>query len=365
MPVSHALSRILPAVMLAGLLAACGQSGDRATPPPPVPPDTGPPDTGPPDTRQEGTTTCVAPERGYRLEFPKSWYTNDAEIAEPCRFFHPEPFTVAPRTEATGLAVSVRINPTALADVAPSSERSGPAEVLGRRTTTIDGRPAVRAETRVTANGLVPAGTRTVSWFVDAGEGTLVATTSEAAAAGRYESNAQALDAMIHSLRLSDRKSTCSTGRSTPAPTRRPELPQAVSKMRMAIIDAARACDYDKLAQLALAGDGPFTYSFGGGGRPAAFWKEAEAAGKAPLRLLVELLDGPSATRNVGGTTQYLWPAAYAFERWEDVPTSAREDLRRMYGDDDLRRFAEFGSYAGHRVGITESGDWIFFVGGD
>ena len=346
--------------MVAGALAACGQSGDRATPPPSVPRDTGPPPTG-----EQGTDTCVAPERGYRLDFPKSWHTNDAGIAEPCRFFHPEPFTVAPRTEATGLAVSVRINPMALDQVAPSSERSGLVEVLGRRTATIDGRPAVRAETRAAANGLVPGGTRAVSWFVDAGDGTLVATTSEAAAAGSYQDNVQVLDAMIQSLQLSDRKSTCSTGRSTPAPTRQSELPQAVSNMRIAIIDAARACDYDKLAELALAGDGPFTYSFGGEGRPALFWREAEAAGQAPLRLLVELLDGAAATREVGGSTQYLWPAAYAFERWQDVPASAQEDLRRIYGDDDLRRFAQFGSYAGHRVGITESGDWIFFVAGD
>lgn len=356
MPAAQALSRIVLAIMLAGALAACGQSGDGATPPPPLPPD----------TKQPGiVATCVAPERGYRLDFPKSWYTNDAGVAEPCRFFHPEPFTVAPRTEATGLAVSVRLNPMALEDVAPSSERSGPMEVLGRRTTTIDGRPAVRAETRAVGNSLVPAGTRAVSWFVDAGDGTLVATTSEAAAAGRYHDNVQVLAGMIQSLRLSDRKSTCSTGRSTPAPTRQAGLPQAVSRMRMAIIDAARACNYDKLAELALSGSGTFTYSFGGGGRPAAFWREAEAAGQAPLRLLVELLDGPPAPREVQGSTQYLWPAAYVFERWEDVPASAQEDLRRMYGDDDLRRFAQFGSYAGHRVGITESGDWIFFVGGD
>lgn len=355
MPTTHALSRIVPAVMLAGALAACGQSGDRATPPP----------SSAPDTTQQATATCVAPERGYRLEFPTSWHTNDAGIAEPCRFFHPEPFTVAPGTEAAGLAVSVRLNPIALDDVVPSSDRSDAVEVLGRRNTTVDGRPAVRAETRATGNALLPRGTRAVTWFVDAGGGTLVATTSEAAGAGRYEDNVKVVDAMMASLRVSDRQSLCSTGRSTPAPARQSELPPAVSNMRTAIVDAARACDYDKLAQLALAGDGAFTYSFGGGGRPAAFWREAEAAGQAPLRMLVELLDGPPATRDVGPTTQYLWPAAYAFERWEDVPAPAREDLMRMYGDDDLRRFAQFGSYVGYRVGITGTGDWIFFVGGD
>ena len=368
MQVPRPLSRIASAVVLATALGACGDAGDRATAPTSSDPGaatTAPATTAPPTTGRAGTVSCVAPERGYHLEFPKSWYTNDAGIAEPCRFFHPEPFTVAPRTEAAGLAVSVRINPRAFDDVPPPAEGSAAVEILGRRTTTVDGRPAVRAETRATGNALLPRGTRAVSWFVDAGDGTLVATTSEAAEAGRYQDNVKVLDAMIESLRLSDRKSTCSTGRSTPTPTRQSELPQAVSNMRMAIIEAARACDYDKLAELALAGDGAFTYSFGGGGRPAAFWREAEAAGEAPLRLLVELLDGPSATREVGGTTQYLWPAAYAFERWQDVPVSAREDLRRMYGDEDLRRFEQFGSYVGHRVGITESGDWIFFVGGD
>ena len=365
MRVSRRLSRLGAAIVLAGALGACGDSGDTAAPPPSSLPSTTQPSTTQPSTTQPGTASCVAPDRGYRVEYPRSWHTNDAGVAEPCRFFHPEPFTVAPGTEATGLAISMRLNPLAFEEVTPGPEGSAAVEVLGRRTTTIDGRPAVRAETRATGNALLPRGIRAVTWFVDAGDGTLVATTSEAAGAGRYEDNVKVLDATMASLRLSERTSTCSTGRSTPAPTPQPGLPAAVSDMRRAIIDAARACDYDKLAELALAGGGAFTYSFGGGGEPAAFWKEAEAAAQAPLRMLVELLDGPSATRDAGGTTQYLWPAAYAFERWEDVPAPAREDLRRMYGDDDLQRFAQFGSYVGYRVGITETGDWIFFVGGD
>lgn len=362
MPEPPIRSRLAAALVMAVALTSCGESGERVTPPPSAQP--GATTTAPPAT-EPGTQTCAASERGYRLEFPTPWFTNDAGIAEPCRFFHPEPFTLAPRTEATGIAVNVRLNPLRFEEAAPTPDGSPGSEVLERRTTTVDGRAAVRAETRTTGQGLLPPGTRVTAWFVDAGDGTLVATTSETAAAGRYEDNVEVLDAMMQSLRLSDRKSTCSTGRSTPAPTRHAELPEAVSDTRMAIIQAARACDYDKLAELALAGDSQFTYSFGGGDRPAAFWREAEAAGGEPLRMLVELLDGPAATRQAGGTTQYLWPAAYAFESWDDVPPSAREDLTRIYGEDDLRRFEQFGSYVGHRVGITQSGDWIFFVGGD
>jgi hypothetical protein len=363
MPQPLTLSRIAAALVLAIAVAACGDSSDGVTAPPSAQP--GATTTAPPATEQPDTQSCAAPERGYRLEFPKRWYTNDAGIAEPCRFFHPEPFTLAPRTEATGIAINVRLNPVGFREVAPDPEGSSSSEVLGHRTTTVDGRAAVRAETRTTGQGLLPSGTRVTGWFVDAGDGTLVATTSEAAAAGRYDDNVNVLDAMMRSLRLSDRKSACSTGRSVPPPARQPELPAAVSDTRMAIIEAARACDYDRLAEVALAGDSRFTYSFGGSGRPAAFWREAEAAGRAPLRMLVELLDGPAATRDAGGTTQYVWPAAYAFETWSEVPPSAREELRRIYGEDDLRRFEQFGSYVGHRVGITESGDWIFFVAGD
>ncbi len=363
MPEPLILPRTAAALAVAVALAACGDSGDRVTPPPPSQP--GATTTTPRPPEQPETQSCAAPERGYRLEFPKPWRTNDAGVAEPCRFFHPEPFTLAPQTEATGIAINVRLNPVRFGEVAPKPEGASGSEVLDLRITTIDGRPTVRAETRTTGQGLLRPGTRVTGWFVDAGDGTLVATTSEAAAAGGYENNVKVLDAMMQSLRLSDRKSTCSTGRSAPVPTRHPELPEAVYATQKAIVEAARACDYDKLAELALAGDSQFTYSFGGGDRPATFWREAETAGLAPLRMLVELLDGPAAPREAGGTTQYLWPAAYAFESWQEVPPSARDDLSRIYGEEDLRRFEQFGSYVGHRAGITGSGDWIFFVGGD
>jgi hypothetical protein len=362
MPALVPLARLAVVVgFLASVLGACGEGGDGGA----VSPPAGSGATSPPTTSAPGTVTCAATQRGYQLDFPEGWFTNQADVGEPCRFFHPEPFTLAPQTDATGIAVNVRLNPVAFEEVTPAPGGSSGIDVLGHRRTTIDGHPSVRVELRSTGQGLLPEGTSAVSWFVDAGEGTLVATTSEAATAGEYQDNVRVLDAMMGTLRLSDPPPSCSAGRSTPVPTRQAELPEAVSMMRSSIMEAAGACDYGRLAELATAGGSQFTYSFGGEGRPASFWREAEAAGRAPLRMLVELLDGPAATRDAGGTTQYLWPAAFVYERWQDVPPSAREDLRRIYGDDDLQRFAQFGSYLGHRVGITEGGDWIFYVGGD
>lgn len=114
-----------------------------------------------------------------------------------------------------------------------------------------------------------------------------------------------------------------------------------------------------------MAGDTPFTYSFGHRGDPASFWRSAEAEGRPLLRTLVALLDAPVASRAVAQTTHYLWPSAYTYDRWRDVPQRDRDALRSFHNAEDLRRFEEAGTYLGYRVGITRTGDWIFFLAGD
>jgi hypothetical protein len=337
------------AAMLAlALLSACGNARDG----------------GPAGELPSAMVDCVAAKQGYELRFPEDWFTNDAGIAEPCRFFHPEPFTVDAGTEAAGIAVSVRLNPMSADQVTPSSDGPSAAETVERRATTVSGRAAVRLVTVATEGALRPEGARAVSWFVDASNGTVVATTSEAASAGRFQENVDVLDAMVHSLRLFQPQD-CSAAQSAPDPVPQPDLPELVSEIRMQIIQAASACDYSRLAELALAGDSTFSFSFGGGEEPADFWRAAEGSGEAPLRLLVELLDGPFGTRSVDGVTQYLWPSAYAYERWDDVPQVARDHVADVYDEETLARFEQFGSYLGHRVGITGTGDWVFYIAGD
>lgn len=142
-------------------------------------------------------------------------------------------------------------------------------------------------------------------------------------------------------------------------------LPGPVAEMRADVVAAAVACDLQRLEELAVAGPGDFTFSFGGGESPAAFWRSAEEGGEELLRILVQVLQRPFGTREVDGTTQYLWPSAFAYPEWEDVPPPEREALEPLYDEDDLANFARFGSYAGYRVGVTEDGNWLFFVGGD
>ena len=151
-------------------------------------------------------------------------------------------------------------------------------------------------------------------------------------------------------------------GRSTvPQPQ---DLPAPVAEMRRAIRAAAVACDCDSLADLGERGT--FAYSFGASGDPAGFWRRAEAEGGDPMRLLVELLNLPFASRSPdGGAEQYVWPRAYSYGHWSEVPPDARRELESIYGPDDLERFRRFGSYSGSRVGIAADGDWLFYIAGD
>ena len=158
---------------------------------------------------------------------------------------------------------------------------------------------------------------------------------------------------------------TCSSAAASGPLAEQEELPTPVAETRNAIAEAATACDYEALANLALRGSEEFTYSFGERGDPGRFWRREEQRGEEPLRFLVELLDRPLATQRVRGTVHYVWPSAFDYRDWTGVPEVDGEALRPLYGDEDFAGFEEFGAYLGYRVGITEEGDWIFFVAGD
>lgn len=140
-----------------------------------------------------------------------------------------------------------------------------------------------------------------------------------------------------------------------------PELPEPVVELRKDIDAAAEACDYNRLETLARAGDGQFTASFGGAGSPAQFWRQEEAAGREPIRMLRMVLRLQPASSG----DQVAWPAAFARDSWDEITAEEREELRSLYDERDMRSFEQFGAYAGHRVVVTAEGDWQAFVAGD
>jgi hypothetical protein len=147
-----------------------------------------------------------------------------------------------------------------------------------------------------------------------------------------------------------------------PMPAAQEGLPAPVADVRRAIAAAAIACDFEALEALASP---EFVTSFGGGGfEMIPMWEEE---GTYPaLALLVELFDTPYAFEDYEDLPRhYYWPSAFVYDSWEEIPAADMEALLTVYTQEELDQYAEFGAYALWRIGITETGEWRFFVAGD
>ena len=142
------------------------------------------------------------------------------------------------------------------------------------------------------------------------------------------------------------------------------ELPQPVADVRERVFDAAVACDYDTLEQIALEQGEGFTFSYGAGpdDSAAAHWRELEESGaEEPMRVLATILTLPY-TRNESGS--YAWPTAYSEapteEAWQALVDAG------LYTQEEIDGMRSGGTgYLGYRTAITADGDWQFFVAGD
>jgi len=136
-----------------------------------------------------------------------------------------------------------------------------------------------------------------------------------------------------------------------------------------AVVDAAIACDWDGLESLM---DNDFTASFGGDDA-IKLWKENEANGGQILRELVLVA---SIKSSISDNYGYIWP--WFFNSWEcgdaldSGPTSANQFVNDMakLGIDPISDCKGIDSdiyqgYLGYRIGITDAGEWTFFVAGD
>lgn len=143
------------------------------------------------------------------------------------------------------------------------------------------------------------------------------------------------------------------------------DAPFPVQETHARLVELAAACDFDGLAELASRSDA-FTFTFGAEDDPADHWRaldEEEEVIAALLKILGMSHDVQTDTG--GGEPIYVWPGAFLGEP-DGGPTEAEwDEVRAIYSDGEIEQMKRFGSYIGYRVGITESGDWIFFVAGD
>ncbi|MGH8946618.1 MAG: hypothetical protein ACRDVL_10765 [Acidimicrobiia bacterium] len=138
-------------------------------------------------------------------------------------------------------------------------------------------------------------------------------------------------------------------------------LPLDVSAKAHAIVRFSAMCDFDGLAGIAAP---DFVTSFGGGGvENLQRWEEE---GRGELGTLLKLLGtSHGVIEGEHDPKIYVWPAALVYERWEDIPEEQLEELLAVYTEEELEQIAEYGSYAGWRIGIDEQGNWLYFIAGD
>lgn len=144
------------------------------------------------------------------------------------------------------------------------------------------------------------------------------------------------------------------------------DLPPEVAEVRRRVFDAAVACDYETLEQIALEQGEGFTYSYGGDSSAAEFWRALEAGalsdpGPPPMRALATILALPY-TRNETGS--YAWPTAYT-ESPTDADWQALVDAGLYTAEQIGVMRTDATGYLGYRTAITPDGDWQFFVAGD
>ena len=143
------------------------------------------------------------------------------------------------------------------------------------------------------------------------------------------------------------------------------DLPPAVADVRQRVFDAAIACDYDTLEQIALEQGEGFTFSYGSGTDASEHWRSVEETGTErplPMLALATILTIPHSRNETGS---YAWPSAYeetpTDEDWQavvDAGLYTQAEVEQMQGPTST-------GYLGYRTAITPDGDWQFFVAGD
>ena len=130
--------------------------------------------------------------------------------------------------------------------------------------------------------------------------------------------------------------------------------PDAVAT-RAAILDAARAQDFDALGLLIQDG---FSSNFAGETDHVAYYR---SVGPEVFDAIIALLEDPVLV--ISGDVA-IWPELYLREPFAFGPDE-RPALEERFGADALAEWERAGDYLGWRIGIALDGEWRFLVAGD
>ena len=141
-----------------------------------------------------------------------------------------------------------------------------------------------------------------------------------------------------------------------PAPDPLESLTPEAAATRMALLDAARANDWDAIGLL-IPSEVTFTSSFGGDEDHIAFYRSID---EDLFGVIVALLEGPFG--QAGDLN--AWPELHLRDPFA-FGADERAELEARHGTEALAAWEAAGSYLGWRIGIDGEGRWRFFVAGD
>ncbi len=127
-----------------------------------------------------------------------------------------------------------------------------------------------------------------------------------------------------------------------------------------AIREAAAACDYETLSEMATR-DG-VAFSFGGGASIGQSWvHETRLLGINPRDQFLAVTQMEPAQVE-GDPTYVVWPAVAQTNGDTDWAALVEAGI---YSADEVESMRPLGAYLGYRVGVATDGRWLFAVAGD
>ncbi|GAC1042736.1 hypothetical protein [Rhizobium sp. No.120] len=177
-------------------------------------------------------------------------------------------------------------------------------------------------------------------------------------------------DPLINKQAAQSSGSASSTGKSVEFLFDIDKAPEAVKKLRTAIVEAAASGDLERLRPL---------MNVGGGLKQTQV--NADDSSEDPIKTLHDLSGDPDGIEilsilldimstgfaHVGQGTPdevYVWPY-FAEKDIKSLSTPEKVDLMRIVTAGDYADMLEFGGYNFYRVGITPDGRWKFFTSGE
>lgn len=146
------------------------------------------------------------------------------------------------------------------------------------------------------------------------------------------------------------------------------KLPEAVKKMRIALVEAAASGDIERLRPLMSTGPDETQVSVGDAPEdPIAALKSlsGDPDGREVLAILLDIISTGAAHVDKGTPQEaYVWPY-FAEKNLDTLTPPEAVELFRIVTAGDVADMKEFGGYNFYRLGIGLDGKWKFFVAGD